>query len=147
ACSGGVDSVVLAHKLKNLGYQMVLAHFNHGWRGKESDENENFCWNLAKKWKIPIEVSRGKKVEKGNAEAKAREERYFFLEAVRQKHKACYIAVAHHKDDQIETIWMHKKRGAGLRGLAGMPLVQRKIIRPLLEISKKEILEYAKFNK
>lgn len=144
ACSGGVDSVVLAHILKRLGYDLVTAHFNHGWRGVESDADEQLVKHLAKTWNLPIEVKRGKKTTKGNAENQARIDRYAFLESIRLKHQANYTVVAHHQDDQMETILMHQKRGAGLRGLAGMPFQRGFIIRPLLEVPKQDLVAYAR---
>lgn len=143
ALSGGVDSIVLAHILKTLGYPLILAHFNHGWRGKESDKDQAFVEKLAQDWGLPIEIAKSKKPTQGNAEDYARRERYLFLEAVRQKHQADSILLAHHRDDQIETILMHQKRGAGLRGLSGMPFQRGYLIRPLLEVKKTELIDYA----
>lgn len=144
--SGGTDSVALAYLLKESGYKVVLAHLNHNLRGIESDKDEKFVKNLAKEWNIPC-ITKSKKIPKTkNLENNAREIRYKFLEDIRQKYNAKFIAVGHHKDDQVETILMHKERGAGMRGLQGMSYQKGKIIRPLLDISKKEILDFLKKN-
>ena len=145
--SGGADSVALAHILMKLGYEITIAHLNHGLRGKESDADEKFVKNLAKKWKVPCVTHKIQLSAKGNLENQARLVRYAFLEKVRQDRKAKFIAVAHHLDDQIETILMHMMRGAGLRGLCGMKLRNDKIIRPLLIIRKQELIDYLKKEK
>lgn len=144
--SGGADSVCLAHFLwKMQKYEIVLAHFNHCLRGKESDADENFCVNFAEKLGLEIEIEKWEKPEK--SEAKAREARYRFLRKIQQKYKAQAICLAHHADDQVETILLNFVRGTGLRGLSGMPFFENEILRPFLNISKKEILDYAKQNK
>lgn len=139
--SGGADSVALALILKKLGYTLVIAHLNHGLRGKESDGDERFVKQLAASWGVPCVTHKihNAKTGSGNLENRLRQIRYGFLETVRQSHHADFVAVAHHRDDQIETILMHMERGAGLRGLRGMPLCEKKVIRPLLELSKKEL--------
>ncbi len=144
ACSGGVDSVALLHLLKSAGCDLVVAHFNHGWRGAESDRDQELVQRLAQGWGLPFEIARGKRAAQGNAEDQARRERYLFLEAVRQKHGARWIAVAQHRDDQVETILMHQRRGAGLRGLAGMPFRRGPVFRPLLQVPKADLVLYAK---
>ncbi len=144
--SGGVDSVVLAHCLKELGYQIVVVHLNHGLREKESDADEAFVIELAQEWKVPFVTSRVQLPQKGNVENEGRKARYAFFEKVRQAKRAKYIAVAHHQDDQIETILLHLERGAGLKGLCGMDTLSLTLLRPLLSIPKAEILKYAKKN-
>ncbi len=145
--SGGADSVALAHILKELGYEIIIAHLNHGFRDKESDGDEKFVKDLAQKWKVPFITCTVKIPKEGNLENKSRIIRYQFLERVRKAQKAKFIAVAHHADDQIETILMHIKRGAGLRGMCGMRLRKDKIIRPLLMVKKDELLTHLRKNK
>lgn len=140
--SGGADSVALACILRELGYDVIIAHLNHSLRGKESDGDEKFVKNLAQKWKTPFVTCKIKIPKNGNLEDTARKIRYQFLEKVRQAQKAEFIAVAHHADDQIETILMHIKRGAGLRGMCGMRLRSDKIIRPLLNVKKADLINY-----
>jgi len=142
--SGGADSVALAHILTRLGYQVTIAHLNHGLRGKESDADEQFVEKLAKKWGVPCTTKKIRLSNKGNLENQARILRYVFLEKMRRDTNAKFIAVAHHLDDQIETILMHMMRGAGLRGLCGMKIQANKIIRPLLNIRKQELIDYLK---
>ena len=145
--SGGADSVALAHLLMKLGYDITIAHLNHGLRGKESDADEKFVKKLAKKWKVPCVTHKIQLSGKGSLENQTRLVRYAFLEKVRQSKKAKFIAVAHHLDDQIETILMHMQRGAGLRGLIGMKMQNGSIIRPLLNVRKKDLTAYLKKEK
>jgi tRNA(Ile)-lysidine synthase len=142
--SGGADSVALAFLLKELGYSIVVAHMNHGLRGTESDADETLTRQLAKQWKVPCVVEKidPRQLKTGNRENELRLLRYEFLEKARLGQKAQFIAVAHHRDDQIETILMHMARGAGLRGIRGMGLIQDRVIRPLLGIPKKELTSY-----
>ena len=142
--SGGADSVALAHILIKLGYNVTIAHLNHGLRGKDSDKDADFVKTLAQKWKVPFVTFKVTIPKKGNLEEQARNIRYEFLEKIRKSQNAKFVAVAHHRDDQIETILLHIQRGAGLRGLCGMSLVNGTIIRPFLNISKKDILSYLK---
>ena len=145
--SGGADSVALAHLLKKLGYKIVIAHLNHSLRGKDSDKDAEFVEKLAQIWGVPFVGCKKKIPKKGNLENEARIMRYRFLEEARKSQKAKFIAVAHHLDDQIETILMHIKRGAGLRGMCGMKMKSDKIIRPLLSVKKKDLLDYLKKQK
>jgi len=144
--SGGADSTVLAHMLKDLGYDITIAHLNHQLRGKESDKDEVFVNELAKKWGVGYICERVKIPTTGNLENNARKIRYEFFEKVRQEYEADFIAVAHHFDDQIETILMHIARGAGLRGQIGMGFRSDSLIRPLLDVRRKDIEKYAKDN-
>lgn len=142
AVSGGPDSVALAWILRKLGYSIVIAHVNHGLRGVESDTDEALVKKLAKIWKVPFEALTITKARsgRGNLEDSLRKRRYAFLEKMRRKHKAEMIAVAHHKDDQLETVLMHLMRGAGVRGAAGMPMLKGHILRPLIGLRKKDLI-------
>lgn len=140
--SGGADSVALAYVMLQLCYDVTIAHLNHSLRGKESDADEEFVTQLARTWNVPIVTQKISIPKKGNLENTARKLRYDFLEKIRIEKSAKYIAVAHHADDQTESILMHIQRGAGLRGLCGMNLVTNNIIRPLLTLHKKEITDY-----
>jgi len=142
--SGGADSVALALILIKLGYDVTIAHLNHGLRGKDSDKDADFVKILAQKWKVPFVTCKVTIQKKGNLEEQARNIRYEFLEKIRESQKAKYVAVAHHRDDQVETILLHIKRGAGLRGMCGMSFIKGTVIRPFLNISKKDILSYLK---
>ena len=159
AVSGGVDSVVLLDvclRLKKKN-KLVVAHLNHSLRGKDSDQDQKFVKNLAKKYKLKFEtkkvdVKKIRRQEKGNLEEVARNERYKFLAKVAKKHKTSRIITAHHADDQVETVLLNNLRGAGPQGLSGMgfksPMLHVtcsiSLIRPLLNIWRKEILKYQK---
>jgi tRNA(Ile)-lysidine synthase len=147
AVSGGADSVVLAYWLKALDYDVIIAHLNHKLRGAESDEDQKFVGDFAKRLGVRFVTKTVDIPKNGNLEENARIIRYEFLEEVRKKHKADFIAVAHHLDDQIETVLMHMARGAGLRGQIGMEYQNGNIIRPLLGIKRQEILDYAREQK
>ncbi len=145
AVSGGPDSVTLLSALNNLypGAELVVAHVNYQSRGQDSEADEAFTRRLAEQLKLPILV---KKIrldkDKAGFEARAREVRYHFFEEVRQKEKADVIAVAHHSDDVVETMLLNLRRGAGPRGLAGMPYRRGDIVRPLLDVTRSEIESY-----
>lgn len=141
--SGGMDSVVLTHVLKSLGYEVIVAHLNHQLRGPEADRDEAFVVELAKKWNLPYVCKKAVIPEDKNIENSARHLRYSFLEAEREAYKADIIAVGHHFDDQMETVIMHQKRGSGLRGRRGMQLLKGKILRPFIDIPRREIAAYA----
>jgi tRNA(Ile)-lysidine synthase len=153
--SGGPDSVCLLHILyslkKEFGLKLIVAHVNYKSRGKDSDRDEDYVRKLAKKLGLKLYVARRKMKSKRqktkNIEEKFREIRYDFFNRVLKKERADKIAVAHTKDDQVETIIMFFLRGAGLRGLSGMDIARDKIIRPLLFASRTEILEYLKKHK
>lgn len=140
--SGGADSVCLALLLKKLGYEIVLAHLNHGLRGRASDEDAKFVRRFAEKLRVPCVIEEAVIPQEGNLEAQARKVRYAFLEDVRKRMRADCIAVAHHQDDQVETILMNLVRGAALRGTSGLWFKRGLLLRPLLRVGKKEILAF-----
>ncbi len=138
AVSGGVDSVVLLHQLSLLpDLQLVVAHFDHGIRD-DSGQDADFVAGLAKLYGLPFEV-RHEKLGKSASEELARNRRYKFLRSVAKKYDS-RIITAHHSDDAIETIAINITRGTGWRGLA---VLDSDIVRPLLGISKKDVLRYA----
>ena len=164
AVSGGPDSVALLHLLYELREEFQLhlevAHLQHGIRGEEAKEDARFVAELAEDLKLPFHLREMNlpqmkwEAGKGNLEALAREERYrFFAEVVRER-KLDKVATAHTEDDQAETVMMWLLRGAGTKGLGGMSPVHRlrvaaensmstlTVIRPLLDVSKSEILAY-----
>ncbi len=142
--SGGVDSVALAHMLWKQGVTLTVAHFNHGLRGAESDADERLVKDLAQAWGVPFYAQKAVRPTRGNVEDELRKQRYAFLESVRVRVGAEAIAVAHHMDDQAETVLMHLRRGAGLRGLCGMHSLNKKIVRPLLGVRKSDLSAYAR---
>ncbi len=149
--SGGADSVALVElliELPKLQPQIVIAHLNHNLRGVESDEDEAFVRKFSERHALPFELAsidiKQLALETGRSlEEAGREARYIFLEQLRQKYNAVAIVVAHHADDQAETFLLRLLRGAGTSGLAAMSIKGRnRIIRPLLQISRGEILDY-----
>lgn len=141
AVSGGVDSVVLLHKLVTAGeHELVVAHFDHGIR-EDSRLDAQFVQRLAGKYKVPFEVRR-EELGKDASEELARERRYGFLRTVAQKYGAT-IATAHHLNDIAETIAINLMRGTGWRGAA---VLASDIYRPLLDMTKHDILSYAESN-
>ncbi|GHT49353.1 tRNA(Ile)-lysidine synthase [Bacteroidia bacterium] len=146
--SGGADSVVLLYVLQRLGYECLAAHCNFHLRGEESLRDEQVALNLAKSLKIPCFKQDFDTVtfarEKGiSIEMAARDLRYEWFEQLRQAQDAEAIAVAHHRDDSIETMLLNLTRGTGIKGLTGIKPKNGKIIRPLSGVSKKEILQFA----
>lgn len=151
--SGGTDSTALLLILKALSSELKLkifaAHLNHKIRGKESDADEKFVKALAKKLRIPVftesfNVLGFAKRNRLNLEDAARRIRYEFFERAAVKMKANKIAVAHTADDNIETFLMRLIRGAGLKGLEGIPAERGNLIRPLLTVYRTELEEYLK---
>jgi tRNA(Ile)-lysidine synthetase-like protein len=147
AISGGPDSVYLFHQLLNKGEKPILAHFNHQLRGQESDEDERFVKQLAAKHELVFErdstnVADYAQTHKQSTETAGRTLRYEFLEKVREKHNANKIYLAHHLNDNLETVIMNERRGCGLRGQIGMLENNGWIVRPLLDTPKETILEW-----
>lgn len=140
AVSGGVDSVVLLDLLATQpDLDLIVAHFDHGIR-EDSAENARFVEVLAGRMKLPYYVSR-EELGANASEALARERRYEFLRALADKHHA-KIITAHHGDDVIETVAINLTRGTGWRGLA--VLDSSDVVRPLLDVHKHQLLDYAK---
>jgi tRNA(Ile)-lysidine synthase len=144
ALSGGADSVALLHVLLDAGeYAISAVHVNHNLRGAESERDENFVRELCEKLSVPLQVFQANvnefAAEKNiGTEEAARKLRYEFLQAA----SPGKIATAHNQDDNAETVLMNLCRGAGLKGLCGIPPVNGRIIRPLLEVSREEIEAY-----
>ena len=141
AVSGGIDSVVLLDILsKQKDLKLVISHFDHGMRATSHNDAE-FVKNLAQKYSLPFELGWAKLGDVGEAEA--REARYAFLRNVKKKYNAKAIVVAHHSDDIIETIIINMLRGTGWKGLSSLRS-SGDILRPLLDVSKADVREYAK---
>jgi tRNA(Ile)-lysidine synthase len=141
--SGGADSVSLVLVLKELGYETGIAHLNHGLRGLDSDGDEQFVLELALKLGMPFYSQRiSIRPEDGNLEAAGRVARKEFFRSVCERHGFTKIAVAHTRDDRVETCLLHLFRGAGLEGMVSMAPVSRSTIRPLIETSHEEVQRY-----
>ena len=148
ALSGGIDSMVLADMLLQTKADFVLAHCNFHLRGEESDGDEQFVRDYAERKGLTLYVKQFDTLKyaeehKLSIEMAARDLRYAWFEELRQQLNYDYIAVAHHADDQLETFFINLLRGAGIRGLKGMQPVNGHIIRPLLDVSRAEIQQYA----
>ncbi len=155
AVSGGPDSMALLHLLHSLsdeqGLKLVAAHADHGFRGEESASELRFVAEYAQRLGVPCEsvtLDMPAYIEETrmNAQAAAREKRYEFLHRTATKWGAASIALAHHADDQAETVLMRLLRGTGLTGLAGMQSIRREknvqLIRPLLRMNKSDLVDY-----
>jgi len=149
--SGGPDSVCLLHALSQLKESMALtiyaAHLNHNLRGMDANQDAGFAMVFSKKLGIHCivkseDVEAVARKDKLSIEAAGRQCRYRFLEEVADKIGADKIAVAHHLNDQAETLLLHLLRGSGLTGLVGMVPQRERVIRPLLDTSREEILRY-----
>ncbi|MBR1667993.1 MAG: tRNA lysidine(34) synthetase TilS [Bacteroidaceae bacterium] len=144
--SGGPDSVCLAWMLHKLGYEVVAVHCNFHLRGDESMRDERFVETWCRKMgvtyrKVDFDTERVAKEQKMSIEMAARELRYDEFRKVMKETDAEAIAVGHHEDDNAETLLLNLTRGTGIRGLCGMQSKQGDVIRPLLCLSRKEILE------
>jgi tRNA(Ile)-lysidine synthase len=151
AVSGGADSVALVLTLHDLAkrYQLelVVGHFNHGWRGLESDADEFFVVELCRDLNLPCVVGRPTGASE-RAEEFARRERYAFFEETTARRRLPFVVTAHTRDDQTETVLFRAIRGSGWRGLAGIPFERElppvdgltpRLVRPLLSVSRAEV--------
>lgn len=142
AVSGGVDSVVLLHKLMSVkppSISYVIAHFDHGIRDDSKDDVE-FVKCLAEKYDVTF-VSERAELGDDVSEDQARIKRYEFLRKVKDTHKAEAIITAHHQDDILETMVVNIVRGTGPRGLIGYTATD--IIRPFMNKTRADVLNYA----
>lgn len=151
AVSGGPDSMALLHFLKKSGFNIRAFHLDHKIRGEEAVEDALFVKDYCRKNNIPvamkaIDVPGYAMKNKLSLEEAGRNLRYKCLENIRRKIRASGIALAHHCDDNIETLLMRIKRGTGLKGMCGIPPVRGHVIRPFIDVWKKEILDYCKRN-
>ncbi|NOR51915.1 MAG: tRNA lysidine(34) synthetase TilS [Gammaproteobacteria bacterium] len=149
ALSGGVDSTVLLHLMQQLGQQHNLSlsaiHINHQLQA-ESDNWASRCAELCEQWHIPVRIEKVVVKKSGHGiESDAREARYRLFET--QLQQGDILLQGHHADDQAETVIMRLIRGSGVRGLAAIPaqrtLGKGRVVRPLLSLSRQQIVEYA----
>lgn len=151
AVSGGVDSCVLLHVLaqiqKEFGFQIEVVHFNHDQRGKSSQEDNAFVFDLAQQFGFKFHSGHLSRTVLNLNENALREERYkFFLDLLKKRKKAI-LATGHNQDDNIETFLMRMVRGSRLKGLRGIMPRRGPFIRPLMAATRKDIEAYAeKFN-
>ena len=150
--SGGADSTVLLFVLHRLGYDCLAAHCNFHLRAEESGRDEKCSSEFAASMRIPffrrdfdtLTVAKEKGV---SIEMAARNLRYEWFEELRENENAVAIAVAHHRDDSIETLLLNLIRGTGIKGLTGIKPRNGQVVRPLLCVSKADILQYAQTEK
>ncbi|MBB1282808.1 tRNA lysidine(34) synthetase TilS [Flavisolibacter sp. BT320] len=151
AVSGGVDSVVLCELSKAAGLSFAIAHCNFGLRGEESLRDESFVRSLGQKYGVAIfvqafETKAFAESHKLSIQEAARNLRYGWFEEVRKNNGFDYILLAHHANDNMETVLMHFFRGTGLEGLTGIPEENKEkhCLRPMLHLKRSEILSFAK---
>jgi len=142
AVSGGADSMALLWGLyllrEKLNITVQAAHFNHGLRGAESDRDEAHVKAFCDRFDIPLTVGSGQVVPgKKGLEAAARDARYAFFESLPGR-----LATAHTADDNAETVLMRLVRGTGLKGLGGIKPVNGNVIRPMLTVTREEVLAF-----
>ena len=155
ALSGGADSsallFLLAQFAKETGAPLSVAHVDHKLRGTASDADREFCRTLAERYGLPFYLLEADVAALANEhhrgiEEEARHVRYDFFASLMREHHIPLLATAHNADDNAETLLFHLARGSGLRGLCGIPAVRPfgdgKIVRPLLTVSKAEILAF-----
>lgn len=152
AVSGGPDSVALLSLLVRMApawrLTLMAVHFNYRLRGTESEGDEAFVSTLCRERRIPLLIRRPILVKgrhQSSLQALARDARYAAMKSIAHEIGADRIVVGHTANDQAETVLMWMLRGAGLTGLSGMPFIREAlIVRPLLAVSREEILEYLK---
>ena len=147
ALSGGADSVALLLALLKLGYSCEAIHCNFHLRDEESDRDEKFVEELCRIKGVLLHVvhfdtQHYAREHKISIEMAARELRYAVFEEYRCKREATAVAVAHHRDDNAETLLLNLIRGTGIRGLRGIQPKNGYIIRPLLCVGRSDIMEY-----
>lgn len=152
AVSGGMDSVVLCELCYRLQLQFLIVHCNFNLRGAESNRDEAFVKSLGDKYGVDVLVEQFDTAviaaaQQLSIQEAARNLRYQWFEKVRKEKKAAFVLLAHHANDNIETLLMHFFRGTGLQGLKGMPQQSQylaRCLRPLLNFSRKEIEAFAR---
>ena len=147
ALSGGADSVALLRVLLSLGYTCRAVHCNFHLRGEESNRDEQFVIALCHTLGVECEVVHFDTLayaaeHKQSVEMAARELRYEAFERLRQAYGYDAIAVAHHQDDAVETLLLNLIRGAGINGLTGMKVKNGHVVRPLLCLTRDEVMDY-----
>ncbi len=150
--SGGVDSSAMSELFHKANLKFAIAHCNFNLREKESDADESFVKQLATRYNVPFHAVRfhtlqHAKENKQSIQVAARELRYEWFEKIRRKYGYSCVATAHHQGDVIETFFINLIRGTGISGLRSILPKQDHLIRPVLFLTKREILTYAAENK
>ena len=149
--SGGADSVALLHILVSLGYKCIAAHCNFNLRGDESSRDEQFTTDFTQRLQVPLckisfETNKYAQENRLSVEMAARELRYRWFEELLNTYDADAVAVAHHRDDSVETLLINLTRGSGLTGLTGIKPKNGNVVRPLLCVSREDIYAYIEKN-
>lgn len=149
--SGGADSVALLHILVSLGYKCIAAHCNFNLRGDESFRDEQFTIDFTKRLQVPLckisfETNKYAQENRLSVEMAARELRYRWFEELLNTYDADAVAVAHHRDDSVETLLINLTRGSGITGLTGIKPKNGNVVRPLLCVSREDIYAYIENN-
>ncbi len=149
AVSGGIDSVVMVDILDRLDHPITLAHCNFQLRGTESDKDERFVHEIAQARGLPVfieqfDTRKYARSHQLSIQEAARTLRYEWFQKLAEKEGLEMIAVAHHRDDAIETFFINLVRGTGISGLSGLREKEDRIVKPLLTLSKETIKSYAK---
>lgn len=149
--SGGADSVALLHILVSLGYKCIAAHCNFNLRGDESFRDEQFTIDFIKRLQVPLckisfETNKYAQENRLSVEMAARELRYRWFEELLNTYDADAVAVAHHRDDSVETLLINLTRGSGITGLTGIKPKNGNVVRPLLCVSREDIYAYIENN-
>ncbi len=151
ACSGGVDSMVLLHLLRQSGANLTVLHVNYQLRGEDSEGDEQLVRKTCETLQIPLKVKKlntKSLLEKsGNLQEITRKFRYAWFRNILSQDENNLIVLGHHQDDQVETFFQHLARRSGITGMACMLEEHAGITRPLLQYSKEEIYAFAKENK
>lgn len=147
ALSGGADSVALLRLLLSFGYTCEAAHCNFHLRSEESDRDEAFVRELCRKLNTKLHITHFNTTayaseKRISIEMAARELRYEWFARIKEASGAAVVAVAHHKDDSVETLLLNLIRGTGINGLLGIRPRNGNVVRPLLCVNRKEIIDY-----
>ncbi|MBO5287586.1 MAG: tRNA lysidine(34) synthetase TilS [Clostridia bacterium] len=150
--SGGADSSALVHFLKDRCKNLLCVHINHMIRGQEADRDEEFCQGVCEKYGVgflsfKVDIPTLARERKTGTEETAREERYRIFNEVLATHPECKcIATAHNLNDNAETIVFNLARGSGLNGICGIKPAFGKVYRPLIDVTREEIVKYCNDN-
>jgi tRNA(Ile)-lysidine synthase len=152
AVSGGLDSMVMLHLCKQAGYQTVVAHCNFQLRGKEAEGDEAFVANVCKQLNIPFfskrfETESYAAANKLSIQTAARELRYAWFHSLMDQERLDLIATAHHINDSIETVLLKWIHGSSLESFAGIPVKNRRTIRPMLFATRDQLMSFASASK
>ena len=143
AVSGGIDSMVMLDLFRKTNISFDVMHMNYQLRAEASDLDQKLVENICAKHNIPCHSKRVRKPDNYNTQEWARDERYTYIAELDEKFQYQYIATAHHQQDQLETILLSIFKGYSLQTIKG---IRNKLIRPLLDVGKEDILNYASAN-